>query len=176
VLLQYNISAAAYHGGKLNGVHCRRVMQQAKLVFQEIQEQLVQTNKADRCDNEKIMFECGIHRDICLTLDAICSNLRMKYGEPQAQDYNILHQAMSNLNYLWSKANLSYTPKIHTYLKHAIDQMKRFNGIGDKLEDDVEHIHQKAVTMETRIGHMKNKEHQAFVHSRLEAMQNSREI
>lgn len=61
-------------------MHCRRVMQQAKLVFQEIQEQLMQTNKADRCNDEKIMFECGLHHNICLTLDAICSKLTMKHG------------------------------------------------------------------------------------------------
>jgi hypothetical protein len=54
--------------------------------------------------------------------------------------------------------------------------MSRFNGIGDMLEDDVEHIHQKAAKIESRIGWMKNKEHQAIVHSRLEALQNSREI
>jgi hypothetical protein len=54
--------------------------------------------------------------------------------------------------------------------------MKRFDGIEDMLEDDVEYIHQKAAKIETQIGRMKNKEHQAFVHSRLEAMQNSREI
>jgi hypothetical protein len=27
--------------------------------------------------------------------------------------------------------------------------MKRFNGIGDMLKDDVEHIHQKAAKIET---------------------------
>jgi hypothetical protein len=36
LLMQFNISAAAYHGGKINGVHFHRVMQQAQLVFQEI--------------------------------------------------------------------------------------------------------------------------------------------
>jgi hypothetical protein len=37
------------------------------------------------------------------------------------------------------------------------------------LEDDVEHIHKKAAKIESGIGCMKNKEHQAIVHSRLEA-------
>ena len=38
-------------------------------------------------------------------------------------------------------AGLSYTPKVHSVLAHAMDQMK-LEGIGDMLEDDVEHIHQ----------------------------------
>jgi hypothetical protein len=35
--------------------------------------------------------------------------------------------------------------------------MSRFNGIGDMLEDDVEHIHQKAAKIESRIGQMKKR-------------------
>ena len=73
LLMQFNISAAAYHGGKLNGMHCHRVMQQAQLVFQEIQQLLMQSSSAERCDDEKIMFECALHHNICLTLDTICS-------------------------------------------------------------------------------------------------------
>jgi hypothetical protein len=44
LLLQHNIPAAAYHGGKLS---CR-VMQQAKLVFQELQEQLMQKKQSKK--------------------------------------------------------------------------------------------------------------------------------
>jgi hypothetical protein len=38
LLMQFNKSTAAYHGGKLNGMHFCRVMQQDQLVFQEIQQ------------------------------------------------------------------------------------------------------------------------------------------
>jgi hypothetical protein len=54
--------------------------------------------------------------------------------------------------------------------------MRRFNGIGDMLEDDVEHIHQLAAKIEAQVSQMKNKSAQANVHSKMEAMQNSREI
>jgi hypothetical protein len=75
LLMIFNISAAAYHGGKLNGVHYCRVRQQAQSVFQQIQQLLMQSNNAKKCDKEKIMFECALHRDMCLTLDTICSKL-----------------------------------------------------------------------------------------------------
>jgi len=42
------------------------------------------------------------------------------------------------------------------------------------LEDDVEHIHQIAAKIEARVSRMKNKNAQANVHSKMEAMQNSR--
>jgi hypothetical protein len=53
--------------------------------------------------------------------------------------------------------------------------MKEFQGIGDMLEDDVEHIHQIAAQIESRTSRMKNKAQQAFVHSKIEAIQNSQD-
>jgi len=38
LLNEYNISAAAYHGGKLNSLDCRRFMHYASSIFSEIQE------------------------------------------------------------------------------------------------------------------------------------------
>ncbi len=52
--------------------------------------------------------------------------------------------------------------------------MKRFNGIGDMLEDDVECIHQIAAKIEAWVSRMKNKSGQAKVHLKMEALQNSR--
>jgi hypothetical protein len=54
--------------------------------------------------------------------------------------------------------------------------MKRFNGIGDMLEDDVEHMHQIAAKIEAQVSRMKNKSGQAKVHSKMEALQNIRQI
>jgi len=99
---------------------------------------------------KKIRFECALHRNICLSLDTICSKLRLKHGEPKLQDYTALQQEMVNPYYLWSKASNNYTAKIHAYLKHVIDQMRRFNGTGDMLEDDIKYIHQKAAKIESR--------------------------
>jgi hypothetical protein len=73
----------------------------------------------------------------------------MRYNEPQQEDHYIFERVLTNLDYLWKVANLSYTPKIHSILVHALDQMKQLQGIGDMLEDDVEHIHQMAARIET---------------------------
>ncbi len=47
-----------------------------------------------------------------------------------------------NLNYLWSQAGLSFMSKIHGMLALAADQVQHLGGIGDMLEDDLEHLHQ----------------------------------
>jgi hypothetical protein len=54
----------------------------------------------------------------------------------------ILQTSIDNLNYLCSHAGLSFTPKIHGMLEHAADQVEHLGGIGDMLEDDLEHLHQ----------------------------------
>ncbi len=48
----------------------------------------------------------------------------MRYNEPQQEDHYIFERVLTNLDYLWKVANLSYTPKIHSILVHALDQMK----------------------------------------------------
>jgi hypothetical protein len=43
---------------------------------------------------------------------------------------------------LWKVAGLSYIPNINSILVHAMDQMKELQGIGDMVEDDLQHTHQ----------------------------------
>jgi len=172
LLNDYNISAAAYHGGKLNGVDCRELIGITKDIFPQLQDKLLAVTHADRCSSEVIIHTCNVHRDICLTLDLISSKIRMKFQEPEDEDYRILERALSNLDYLWKAANMSYTPKIHSILVHVLDQMRKCQGIGDMLEDDVEHVHQMAAKIESRTGRMANKALQPFIHSKIEAIQN----
>jgi hypothetical protein len=54
--------------------------------------------------------------------------------------------------------------------------MKRCQGIGDMLEDDVEHIHQMAARIELHTGRMTNKAQQPFIHSKIEAIINNKDI
>jgi hypothetical protein len=48
--------------------------------------------------------------------------------------------------------------------------MRWFQGIGDTLEDDVERIHQISAKIEAHVSRMKNKNQQANVHSKMEAI------
>jgi len=83
----------------------------------------------------------------------------------------IAEKALKNLEYLWKMANLSFTPKIHCILVHATHQMRHLEGFGDTLEDDVKHMHQISAQIEARVSRMKDKDRQAFVHSKMEAIQ-----
>jgi hypothetical protein len=173
ILDRYNITVAAYHGGKLNGVDCCELIRLTKEILPLFQAQLLDVSHPDRCSSDTIKQTCEVHNDLFSTLDLISLKIRLKYKEPKEEDYSILDRSLNNLDYLWKVANLSFTPKIHSILAHALEQMSRLQGIGDMLEDDVEHIHQMAARIETRTSRMNNKALQPFIHSKVEAIQNS---
>ena len=100
----------------------------------------------------------------------------MKHGEPTAEDFAILERSLVNLDYLWTQAGMNYTPKIHGVLSHAAEQMKRLGGMGDLLEDDLEHLHQTSKKISDRTSKIKNKIQQAESHSKMEAKLNNKEI
>jgi hypothetical protein len=100
----------------------------------------------------------------------------MKHGDPTLDDFATLERSLVNLDYLWEQAGMNYTPKIHGVLSHAVEQMKRFGGIGDLLEDDLEHLHQTLKKNSDRTSRIKNKIQQAESHSKMEAKLNNKEM
>ena len=176
IFIDYEISPAKYHGGKLNGVDCREVMLKAKSLFCDIKRLLLSISHPDRCSDEIIIQRCDIFQDILVTLDLICSKIRIKRGELKENDIAELRRAQQSLDYLWSAAGLSFTPKIHGLLAHAVEQVERLKGIGDLLEDDLEHLHQMSKKITDRTSRIKNKNQQARSHSQMEAKLYNAEI
>jgi len=176
IFLEFDISPAKYHGGKLNGVDCRESMMKAKSLFNNIKPLLLSISHPNRCSDETIIQRCDIFQDILVTLDFICSKIRIKRGEVKDSDISELKRAAQSLDYLWSSAGLSFTPKIHGVLSHAVEQVERLNGIGDLLEDDLEHLHQMSKKIGDRTNRIKNKDQQARSHSQMEAKLNNSDI
>jgi hypothetical protein len=149
-------------------------MHYASAIFSKIQEILLNSQNPEKCTDSVIEHESELHQDILIVFNTICSKLCKKTGQATEEDLDVLEVSIANLNFLWLQANLNFTPKLHSTLEHSLDHMKRFNGIVDMLEGDVELIHQIAAKIEARVSRMKNKNAQANVHSKMEAMQNSR--
>jgi len=140
--------------------------------FSEIQAILLNSQSPERCTNSVIQHESELHQDILIVLDTTCSKLCKRTGEAVEKACNVFEVSIANLNLLSLQANLSFTPQLHSTLEHLLDHMGHFNGIADMLEDDVEHIHLIAAKIEAWV----RKSAKANVHSKMEAMQNSREI
>jgi hypothetical protein len=94
----------------------------------------------------------------------------------QDNDLSELRRAIESLDYLWEHAGLSFTPKIHGMLAHAADQVELLGGIGDMLEDDLEHLHQISKKISDRTSRIKNKHQQALSHSQMESKLQNKEI
>ncbi len=59
---------------------------------------------------------------------------------------------------------------VHSLLHHAPKQMRKFKGIGELLEDDVEKMHQIAGDFEARFSRLKCATGRAVAQSKMEAM------
>ena len=97
----------------------------------------------------------------------------MRNGEPNEAHYAAAEKHLQNLFKLCSATNLTFTPKIHSILVHALEQARFFLRIGDTLENDMEHMHQIHAWIEPHVSHMKNEDQQAFVPSRMESIQSN---
>ena len=176
ILLKYEISPARYHGGKLNEVDCRELIYKAVMIFEEVEELLLSIDHPQRCSSHTIRQRCKVYCDTLITLDLISSKIRIKQGHLKDGDLSDLRRAIANLSYLWEQTGLSFTPKVHGVLAHAVDQVERFGGIGDMLEDDLEHLHQQSKKNSDRTSRIKNKVQQAISHSKMEAKLQNKEI
>ncbi len=96
IFLNYSISPAAYHGGKLNGVDCREVMAKAAPLFNDIKQLLLLVRHPEWSSEDiarsRMTIEnvIKVHKDMCTTLDIISSKLRMKQGTPLPTDQEVL--------------------------------------------------------------------------------------
>ncbi len=91
--------AASYHGGKLNKVDCWELIRLTKEFFPLFPAQLLAVSHSDRCSSNIIIDTCSLHPDLFVMLDLISSKIRLKYNEPQPEDYSILERALDNLDY-----------------------------------------------------------------------------
>jgi hypothetical protein len=102
ILIEFGILAAAYHGGKLNGVNCLELMKLAKTIFERLKMCLCSVSHPNRFNDSTIEHACNLYHDICVTLDSLTLKPRMKNGEPQESDYIVAEKNLVNLHCLWT--------------------------------------------------------------------------
>lgn len=119
---------------------------------------------------------CKLYRSVCSTLDCISFKLRIKYGAATNQDYQEAQKAVNDLEYHWVCAGISKTQKFHGLVKHAANQMIRIGGIGDMLENDVEHVHQISSRLESRDDRLKNENKLVSSLTKMEAIGFHRDV
>ena len=145
ILEESKIKKQYFHGGTLNGVSCRRLLDNVDPIFQKIKtkchERLAQnTTRRKPIDAEKLDAVLGTFENVFNTLDVLFSLLRQP--DPTNEEITKMEKGMRVLEQLWNDLELSYPPKYHVLLDHTIDQVRLFGGIADLVEDFIEKSHQ----------------------------------
>jgi hypothetical protein len=95
-----------------------------------------------QASNEEINSICDLIKRLLNQLNIAFSTLRMPHGTPQEADFNRLGSSIQEAANFWKILGLNYTPKFHLLHVHALPLMRKHNGFGDMLEDDLEKSHQ----------------------------------
>jgi hypothetical protein len=173
--LLFGISGAAYHGGKLNGVHARKFMAEADRIFAEIQAFFL--SYVDRTASDEDVKEfCSSYRRLLNLLDGVFSKLRTPHGKVQDSDYVFLENSLAEVDKLWKVLNLPQTPKYHALMSHALIQFKTIGGFGDMLEDELEKSHQEALRFRSRVSRLRSMAARANAFSASEKVRNNPEV
>ena len=156
MLKDIGVELSSYHGGSLNGKDIKKVMNNASHVF----------------DCISVVFKEG-KRDDCLLPDAEIESLCLHFCEvfvlwdgafSLARTVNPMElDVITYRRYVLaavegSKAlQCTVTPKVHMMLKHVEWQMTNIKGgLGDKMEDWVERLHQTGMRMRQRFCTLQN--------------------
>ena len=161
ILEQYNIKKQSFHGGAMNGVCCRRLLDNIDNIFCEINT-IIETKVSSKksfvytemtrltgvVDMFKLLFEY---------MDVVFSKLRIL--DPSESEIEEIDTAIKGLEKLWRQLDLNITPKMHILTYHTIEQVRRFGGIADKVEDFIEKSHQIGKMLDHLVARMS---HQSF--------------
>ena len=149
-LLKYGISRPEYHGGDLTGVKVKVLLQNIDHIFGDFRATLLGIDDRAADDNE-IELILQMYSHLGFLLDGIFSLGRIKCGKLNDEQVSLTRRMVKATLHLWRSLRLSMSgPKIHGMEDHLVEQMQRYNGIGDFCEDFIEQAHQYGVQEELR--------------------------
>lgn len=141
---------SSYHGGSLNGKDVKKVMNNATHIFDQLAAILKEGKRKDcLLSDDDIGLLCIHFREVYVLWDGAFSLARKI--DPTDDDTETYQR------FVWAalKGSLtlqcSITPKVHAMLRHVQWQMKNLpGGLGDKMEDWVERLHQWGIRLRRR--------------------------
>jgi hypothetical protein len=145
---KYKIYMSSYHGGNMEGPAVRRLMIDAKEVFEEIGNFVKGSLGAEEQRSKEIAGDveidqvCGKTASLFLLLDSVFSYIYGIRGKATEEQIVILEQRLQVLYCDWRDAGMSFTPKFHTLLDHLLEQIRRVEGFVIMGEDRIERSHQ----------------------------------
>ena len=156
-----NIFPQAYHGGDMNGVHCRKLISNIELIMEKVKviamkrldERIINHKKQMNGDERDILTNViDNYTNLFHVMDIVFSSLRIL--DPTAIEIEETKKANFVLENIWRNLNLSITPKAHILFVHAIDQFETLGGIAELVEDFIEKSHQEGKRLDSLTSRM----------------------
>jgi hypothetical protein len=169
VFQKHSITKPYYHGGKYNGKAMNVFMSKPEGIMNDVMEAILTIPEEARCNDAEVLDVTSRFKSILSTFDKIFSMARRKSGFFSTEDNLTLQTYVRQGMKLWREMDLSMeAPKVHAIQDHLCDQMLKFGGIGDLMEDFVEQSHQDGIRDDRRTRTLKNKAVVAVLHSNWE--------
>ena len=147
LLKNIGVELSSYHGGSLNGKDIKKVMNNTVHIFGELAAIMKEGKRpASIMFNADVNVLCLHFQELFVLWDGVF--LLARTVSPMEQD------TKSYLRYVLAAVHgndalrCTVTPKVHMMLKHATFQMRYIRGgLGDKMEDWVEQLHQTGMCL-----------------------------
>ena len=145
ILESFNIKKQHFHGGAMNGVCCRRLLDNVDEVFERIVSMVQQKMNSKKHTETTVPIEeltrvITRFNSLFDCMDVVFSKLRIL--DPTEGEIEEIDISIKGLAEIWKELDLSVTPKMHILICHTLDQVIMFGGIADKVEDFIEKAHQ----------------------------------
>ena len=156
ILEASNIKRQHFHGGSMNGVCCRRLLDNLDVIFEKIikvvSDRMNNKQGTTDDDRDKITLILNKFRNLFEVVDLVFYRLRIL--DPTPEEIENVKKAISVLEYLWNDIELKEGPKLHILFDHTIEQVELFKGIADLVEDFVEKYHQVGKRLDHLVARM----------------------
>jgi hypothetical protein len=142
VLKEIGVELSSYHGGSLNGKDIKKVMNNASHIFDQFAA-ICKEGKREDCllTDADIDCMCLHFWEVYVLWDGAFSLARTI--NPTDEDADTYQRFVLAALHGSKILQCPITPKVHTMLRHVAWQMRNIpGGLGDKMEDWVERLHQ----------------------------------
>lgn len=154
-----NATPEAYHGGDLNGVCCRRLLNNIDEIMRSVHvlckrrrleaiDAMQEAGEEDTtCSEEELTEKIRTYTNLFLVMDNVFVLTRII--APTEDEIDEAERAIKALEIMWKMLRLSVTVKAHILFEHTIFFMRTVEGgIADKGEDFIEKAHQDGCKLE----------------------------
>ena len=148
----FHILRSSYHGGDMEGNHCRRLVRLADKAMEAIQALLLSVPRNQRalgCTDNEIIKYCTAYKRLFQYFDLLSSYCYQPYGSIVDSEMANVRKLGKLLDNLFRKLSRNVPPKVHVW-QHLIEDLERLRGMKYHQESKIEAAHQHGVKADMR--------------------------